>query len=309
MIDADQIALRQAFDANLRTQAAARQKFTQAKQIRRARYLGTMALLVAGPLHFFILGSAGGLVAAASACWLLVTRLVLTPIEMRWRRQGAYLADRYDSDVLGIPYGFVVPADLVSKEESNSAADRYVRSAGRWWKANRRRGDSDPYERLRGWFAVPAGFRGPEAILACQRGSAEYARRLAVEWSRLCDVFWVTVVVAYIVIAYVGDLSLREYLIALAFPSVPGVLDAQEAGSLHRRMARLRRTVVRQAESALAGDASQIASMDLCRNLQDEAWRWRTSGPGCPDSYYELRRRRLDADASAAASSLSGAED
>jgi hypothetical protein len=291
-------------EANLRLQAAARQKYTQAKRLRRLRMVVAAALLTAGPLVHFLDDGNSDRVAAVATIWILLARTVVIPSEKRWREQGAYIAELYDAAVLQLPKSQMIPIDLVSPEMINAADRRYTRRTTRFASRLPRR--TDAYRRLRNWFAPADGAVGTTAAVVCQRGSAEYARRMAVEWAAVCDVVWVGVVVVYLAVALLADLQLSEYLLALALPSVPVVLDAAEAAQTQRATARMRADTVARTDAALraVGGGGSPPDASLCRMLADNAYRWRTLGPGAPDLYYQMRRRRLDQDATAAAATV-----
>lgn len=298
---AQDIRRRQKQHIALRLQAATRQKATQSKRLRRLDWTATWLITAAGPVGYFWFDWSTDVAASAAAVWLLVSRLAIRPFELAWRRESASLADRYDTFVLGLSPSSNHLLQRVSDEEANSAADRYVRRQD--WEARIRRNPRDPYARLRDWFDVPSHLQDDALVLGCQRGGAEYARRLAGEWARICTATWVFLIVLSIIIGIVTELSLSEYLVVLALPWVPAVLGLIDGAELHWQGATSRAQVVESADRAIRDRATVAIPIGLTRSLADQAWLWRSTDPGAPDLYYRLRRARLDADSAAAAGS------
>jgi hypothetical protein len=283
-----QIATAQNQNRNLRRQAAARALYTRAKRLQGAGTALSLAFALLGPVLLFLEPSAGALLGALAGIWLFVTRLLVQPLRDRAKLAGATAQEAFDCDVLGLPWN---PA-LVRKLSDEEIASRS------------RKADLVPFA---DWYPTDNDASWPSSVIVCQRANAVWARRLHAGYG------WVLigVAVAWGVIgvgaALLKGATLATYLVAVALPSLPALLDAVDVARSHFGAASARRQL-EQAIDELLDDTSAVET-DRLRENQDQLFTLRRDAPVVPNWFYKLLATRFEEDMRYAASQLVTAGD
>ncbi len=289
----------------------------RAQRWRRLRVLVTIIVAAAAPVVSSLFPDGSDVLAAAASTWLLLSRLVLDPVEMRHRLKGALLTERFERRVLDLTDADTAGSlGKVSPEEAEASTAAYIQREtararhwySRWWIRFRTLGrvrmapGQEPFSPLRDWFEPVSGVPEPVAVILCQRGSAEYGRRLNMEWGTIVGSLAVLLGLGYLSLGLVWGLSLGQFLVELWLPVVPALLDAGDLAALHRAGARQRAAAVGRADEAWRDFLrSGTVPPSLPRELEEAALEWRSRTPGVPLMFYEFRKMGLDRDAASAA--------
>lgn len=106
------------------------------------------------------------------------------------------------------------------------------------------------------------------------------------------------VAITVVAIGVVGGMTLTDWLITFALPSLPAALDASEIADAHRRMAARKAKnedeLLQPLWSAELAAPGTLSTQD-CRRVQDESFRLRSRGLQVPDWFFWRRRQRSEA--------------
>ncbi|MGH9137910.1 MAG: S-4TM family putative pore-forming effector [Acidimicrobiales bacterium] len=108
----------------------------------------------------------------------------------------------------------------------------------------------------------------------------------------------VAVVAGVVAVGVIGGMSLTDWLVTFALPSLPASLDASEIAEAHRRMAdRKAATEDELIQPLWNGELSEPGALTAedCRRVQDESFRLRSLGLQVPDWFFWRRRERSEA--------------
>jgi len=267
------IAAAQDGENNLRRQAAARAFYARAKLFQAVGTAFSLVLALLAPIVLLLAPDAGATLGAVAGIWLFVTRLALQPLRERLRLAGVAAQEAFDCDVLGLDWN----ASLTKK-----VADEEIRG-------QTRRTDLTSFAR---WYPTGQDMPWPTSVLTCQRSNAVWARRQHGAYG------WVLVIAAIswgvigVGIALAHGATLATYLVAIALPSLPALLDFSELARDHfdATSARLRLEEVIDAQLAAP---SSIRSAELREN-QDQLFALRRDAPLVPEWFYHTVAGRFD---------------
>jgi hypothetical protein len=157
-------------------------------------------------------------------------------------------------------------------------------------------------DKVRDWYPAHEDMAWPTSVLVCQRSNAVWARRqhrlYAYVLYGLAASWWLIGVI----VAAVHGATLTEYLVTIALPSLPALLDAAEFARAHAADADKRQLLEDQTDALRrSGNATEL---DL-REIQDQLFSLRRGAPLVPGWFYKIVRGRFEADMRYAAKHVS----
>ena len=277
----EEIGRTQNLEVNLRRQLAARKVYLRGKQMYFGGFSFAVLIALASPVVVFLQpGWAPGLGAVAGA-WLFASRLVLEPWRQRLQLEGAAAQEMFDCAVLGLDW-------------NRSLAKRLPEE-----QVNRLSGNPLKAERVIDWYPTDRPMAWPASVLTCQRSNAVWARRQHQAFGNLlvwAAVLWV--VIGIILAVAIGS-SLAAYLVAIAMPSLPALLDALDMSRGHSRAANARQLLEDTIELHMAEGGATHNSL---REVQDQLFVLRKEAPLVPEWYYKIIKPGFETDMRYAAS-------
>jgi hypothetical protein len=227
----------------------------------------------------------GPLIGAIAGAWLFVSRRLFQPFTARFQLKGATIQDMFDCEVLGLPWNDAL-ARRVAPEDIAAASRKPKKTA-----------------QLADWYPADGAAKWPVSVLLCQRSNAVWGRRqhrlygytlrgIAAAWG-----------VVGIVVAIAHGASTADYLVTIALPSLPALLDATELADTHLAAASSRERIEQRVDKLLP--EGSVPASDL-REIQDQLFALRSTPSIVPEWFYRVLRRRFEADMKTAARYLDG---
>lgn len=265
----------QAEDRNLRLQAAARAFYARAKLLQAAGTAFSLVLALLAPILLFLAPNAGALLGALAGIWLFATRLVVQPLCDQLRLDGAATQEAFDCNVLGLNWN----ASLARR-----VADEAVRSK------TRRTG----LKTFAHWYPDLNDMDWPTSVLTCQRSNVVWARRQHTSYGWILVGVAVAWAVIGIGVAVAHEATLATYLVSIALPSLPALLDASELARSHFAASTARMQLEDVIDTQLA-KPSTVEPAQLREN-QDQLFTLRRDAPLVPEWFYKTVARGYEAD-------------
>lgn len=259
----------------LLTARAFKRRYAIARRWRLLRVGTALVIGTAGVLLALIEPGTSEYVAAAAAVWLVFSRIVLTPNELRERRQGAVAQERFDTTVFDLPWSPSVVGPIPAPEDIRNWAHKQ---------------DDDG---LRDWYSDARPAQHPVDVLLCQRSTVTWARQDHATYSRMLNWAVGAALAATLVLGVVLDLTLGEYLLRLGLPVLPAALDVLDIANGNAKIARAKRRLETGADELLVrartnGTAPTVAE---CRDLQNGIFATRLL-PGVLNGMYRRTRSK-----------------
>ena len=221
----------------------------------------------AGVVVTFWAHDAGPLLAAIAGLWIFVGGIVSTPREQHWFVLGARLQEQFDCELFGLDWNGPLVGDHVDAEDVADLA--------------RGRASND----LRGWYPrVVDEFPSPTNIVLCQRTNAAWARRIHAAYSTFLGLAIAAWFCAIVLIGLAESVELSEFLVWLALPSLPAMLEALDVFLSHRAISARKEHLQKEVDAVLLSGSGDP------RDLQDGIFDSRRRPPKVPNWFYRLRR-------------------
>lgn len=284
----EEIGRAQNLEVNLRRQLAARSVYLRGKRMYFVGFSFAVLLALASPVVVFLQPDwAPGLGAVAGA-WLFTSRLVLEPWRQRLQLEGATAQEMFDCAVLGLDWNRSLARRLPEEQ------------------INRQSGTPLKAESVIDWYPTARPMAWPASVLTCQRSNAVWARRQHQAFGNL--LVWSAVVWAIfgIIMAVGIGSSLATYLVAIAMPSLPALLDALDMSRGHWRAADARQLLEDAIELHMTEDGVTRSSL---REIQDQLYVLRREAPLVPEWYYKIIKPGFETDMRYAASLVADSQD
>lgn len=269
----EDISLAQEQPRNLRRQQAAREFYKNAKKLQVFGSRIGLTIALAAPIVMWLKPDGGPALGAIGGLWIFISRLALKPLQERRRVQGALTQEMFDCDVLGLPWNMALGRPIAEEDVNRAAAREENGDVSNWY----------PTENNAPW---------PMSVLICQRSNAVWARRQHRTYGGVLVGFVIIWALVGIVSALVNAATLAQYLVNLALPSLPALLDASEHALDHFKASRERDSVEADIDDALVRD---LGRADL-RAIQDELFMLRRNAPLVPEWYYKRLRPKFEED-------------
>ncbi|MGH9918028.1 MAG: S-4TM family putative pore-forming effector, partial [Nitrososphaerales archaeon] len=135
------------------------------------------------------------------------------------------------------------------------------------------------------WYPTDTDMDWPTSVLTCQRSNVVWARRQHTAYG------WILVGVAIawtatgIGVALAHEATLATYLVAIALPSLPALLDASESARSHFAAAEARMHLEEVIDTQL--DEPDGVDRAQLRETQDQLFVLRRDAPLVPDWFYK----------------------
>ena len=293
--EAAAIAGSQNEERNLKLLFAQRRLYSRSKTWTIVRGVGVGVIAVAAPLIAAFWEPLAVWAAAIAAGWYILSRVVFRRLERRYATRGASAQELFDTSVFGMP--------TIAVREPRLLPEDVARVVGRGYPRQRQ---AFADEKLQNWYPIRTNVPGRVAIAIAQRGNLAYARRLLQRQATLWLWLLCGWAVTAIVIALCFEFSLVTFLLAVALPIMPPLVDAWEEYSQIRAAGLEREALANEIEDAIRADtASPITSQQLLA-WQGQLFALRRDSPLVPDWLYWRLRDRAEAEMSEAAETIEG---
>lgn len=280
-------------DANLKLLLVQRRLYSRAKcwAAMRGSVVGVVA--VAAPLIAAFWPQLAVGAATVAAAWYVVNRVVVQWLERRAATLAATAQEQFDTSVFGMPRIAVREPRLVPE-----IITRVIKGGAR------RRHDAYLDDKLRNWYPIQQGVPGRCAIAIAQRGNLMYTRRLL----RCHAALWLCLVVVWaaasVVIALVFQFSLGTFLLVVALPVMPPLVDACDEYLRVCSAGREREALANEIEDAIVADSTSPISAQQLLAWQGQLFALRRDAPLVSDRLYRLLRDRAEIEMSEAAETI-----
>ena len=262
-------------ESSLRRYLAADHYYGIAKLLHYGGAALTVVLALVSPLVLLFVPDVGPTLGAIAGAWLFGSRLLLEPVKRQLQLKGATAQEMFDCGIFELGWNETLARPL-SEEEVRGAS-----------------GSMKHAERVRDWYPTSKEMPWPKSVLVCQRSNAVWARRQHRVYSRVLLVAAGAWAIIGVIVAVVDGASLADYLVTIALPSLPALLDATEFARAHSSDAEKRQLLEDKLNGHLR-DGTAI-SQDL-REIQDQLFNLRRDAPLVPGWFYALVRRRFEED-------------
>lgn len=284
----EEIGRAQNFEVNLRRQLAARRVYLRGKRIYFGGASFAVLLALASPVVVFLQPDWAAALGAIAGAWLFTSRLVLEPWRERLQLEGATAQEMFDCAVLGLDWNRSL-ARRLSEEQ-----------------VNRLSGTPLKVDQVINWYPSVGVTAWPASVLTCQRANAVWARRQHQAFGNVLVWFAVAWAIFGIIMAVGIGSSLATYLVAIAMPSLPALLDALDMSRGHWRAADARQLLEDTIDSHMTEGG---APRNALREIQDQLFVLRREAPLVPEWYYKIIKPGFETDMRYAASLVTGSQD
>jgi hypothetical protein len=262
-------------EASLRRYLAADHFYGIAKWLYFGGLSLTVALALISPLVLLFWAAAGPALGAIAGAWLFASRLLLERLKREHQLKGATAQEMFDCGVFKLDWNETLVRRL-SEEEIRGAS-----------------GSMSDADRVRDWYPTSEAMPWPRSVLVCQRANAVWARRQHRAYSRVLMIGAGAWAIFGVIVAVVDGASLTTYLVTIALPSLPALLDATEFARAHSTNAEKRQLVEDKADDLLKNGGG--TNQDL-REIQDQLFNLRRDAPLVPRWFYRLVRPGFEED-------------
>lgn len=291
------LAIRQNEPEWLKVLGAARWDSVASRSVHLLRSLLDWGVLAAAS-SASLLGNPAPHIAVLGLLWLVLSRLLFAPVEVRFSRISATLMERFERHAFGMSDHLPLSREARSREEivaDHGRYLRYLRAVSRVPLVGRVVSKGGGESALVDWF--PSNLSGSELrqALIAQRVGAEYSRLLAVRWARIAGLVSTCLILGVGLIAWRMQFTLEEMTLALLVPAAPVILSLVDATSSARAGSSLKARAVAKCDEVLAQVPmdEDLGAMTLELNSR-LAFLWRTEGPGVPEVLYWSSRSRRE---------------
>ncbi|WP_182488377.1 S-4TM family putative pore-forming effector [Micrococcus aloeverae] len=276
------IAEAQNSDANLRLLVTQRRLYSCAKTWSMVRGIGVGVVAIAAPILTGVVPQAAVAVAAVAAVWFALNRLFFSFLERYFATRGATAQEQFDTSIFGMPTIAVRNPRLMPEEIRRLTGDR----------VRRKKAYSD--ENLRNWYPIRTDVDGTLAIAISQRANLAYAQTLLGRNAAL----WLVLLIVWAVIAvFIGvarSFDLLTFLLVVAVPTLPPLLDAVDEALRVRAAGKERRALANQIEDAITTASETPILPEQLLAWQAQLFALRRDSPLVPDWLYWLLRPRTE---------------
>jgi SMODS-associating 4TM effector domain len=269
------IAIAQNDDANVRFQVAARRFYRNARLLQFLSSSINVFLALISPFVLLLQPEWGAVLGAIAGGWLFVSRQVLASFRRTFQRDGAKAQEAFDCAVFGLPWNHALARPL-SHEEIGGASRKMTK-----------------LDKLRDWYPTSIDRAWPSSVIVCQRSSIVWARRQHHAYAYVLRTVAALWGVVGVVVALAHGATLTDYLVTIALPSLPALLDASELADRHLASATDREALEQQVDAFLGGD---LATQQTVREIQDQLFSLRSESPIVATWFYRLVRSRYEQD-------------
>lgn len=277
-----EIAEAQNSDANLRLLLAQRRLYSRAKVWSMVRGIGVGIVAIAAPVLTAVVPEAAIIIAAVAAGWFALNRLLFSFLERYFAARGATAQEQFDTSIFGMPTIAVRSPRLMPEEIRRLTGDRI----------RRKKAYSD--ESLKNWYPIRTDVDGTVAIAISQRANLAYSQTLLSRNAAL----WLALLIAWAVVAvFIGlanSFDLLAFLLVVALPTLPPLLDAVDEALRVRAAGKERRAMADQIQDAITTASDEPIQPEQLLAWQAQLFALRRDSPLVPDWLYWLIRPRTE---------------
>lgn len=284
------ITAEQNIPGNLRLLAAQRLLYSEAKQFRHWRLIGSIGLAVIAPILLFYQPTTATALTAFGTIWLAIDRLLLKRVETQKVKQAAIIQEEFDTELFKLSWNRMLVGNKVSPEQIGIAVHRY--------KGN--------YDQLRDWYPDTGSIPYPLNVLICQRINLAWdwqlRRRYAIGIATLTAVY----ILLLIGFAIATNRLVIDFLLGLLFPALSAVIEGVDVAWDHFHIAHEKEEMANEILSLWEQGLKNphAISKNQCRDIQDCIYTQRSNGPLVPDWWYNRLRNKYEVDMYATARKL-----
>ena len=268
---------RQNEDAALRLLIAQRRLYSRAKRWLGLRWFGMLVIGLTAPVVSVVWSDLAVVSGAIAGSWIFLGRTVLASAQATVTDKAAAVQQQFDFHVFRMPARIERPT-LPSVEEiyDISGCDSGLKAMA-------------VREHLVNWYTINPSHPGDISVAIAQRANAAYSDRLlretAILWAELTAI-WVAVIA---VASEIAGISMKTFLVGVALPILPALLDVVEYISDTRIAARSRGDLAGTIGQRLKRDSEPIDGDELLA-WQKSLYELRRSAPQVPDFIYRVKR-------------------
>ena len=194
---------------NLRLLAAQQQLYIEAKYIGKLRFLGSLALAIAGT---WLIANYSEARIGVQLCSALLTIIVIISKQIQKDKivNAAKIQEEFDTGLFGLPWNHILVGSKVSKESMLDAFRRF-------------KGDKD---KLIDWYPEVSQAQSPMDILLCQRTNLNWDWRLRKKYVWVLGL--ITALVAILEISFCWYNPVSDFVIQFFLPSLPLLIMVYE---------------------------------------------------------------------------------
>ena len=218
--------------------------------------------------------ASGPVLSAAAAVWLVLGRGIFRQREQCNSGLGIGYQEQFEVTLFELPWNTALAGE-------RPKVDNVVDDAAR----------ARHPDREQDWFVDTSPLGPPGDFLVAQLESALYGRRNHRAYARLLTRLAFGLFAVEIVIWLVSGLSFTDYLIRLAFPSLPALQDFVFLADEHRKTAAAKENLESQLYELLTRlESGGAVTMAECRAVQDAVYDVRRVSPSMPTWFFRQRR-------------------
>jgi hypothetical protein len=214
-------------------------------------------------------------IALVGLAWAVFYRLLMAPWAENYLRIAATLQEKFDTDVLGLPWNRVLVGDQIPDEDVSRLARSF-------------RGDPD---RLPGYYVI-ADTAPPYGVLFCHKQNLAWGSRVRRRFAQLVAAFAILWSVFGVVFVLSTGGTVSRLLSGWFVPSLGLLLVCMDAYRVQVASSRERTRVLGLVRAVLEGPASPLISDDaaftaFARQVQDTLFTMRRVQPRLPHWYFK----------------------
>jgi hypothetical protein len=256
---------------------AQRRLYSRAKRWSFLRWIGFSIIGVAAPILTVAVPEAAVIVGAIAGIWIFLSRGAFSGIEQKLAGKAAEIQERFDQLVFAMP-------ELATRVPSASMED-IARLVG----TDEAVATDAQKENLKAWYPLDARADGAISIAIAQRANAAYSERLLRDNANV----WLAITLAWstaaIIVGCLVGLTSEQFVLGMALPLLPALLDVWDQFRLTKHAGEVRRAMADDIETAIRG--RNLTPDDLLL-WQEQTYELRRTSPQVPNLVYKRARRR-----------------
>jgi hypothetical protein len=276
----------------LRLLLAQRRLYSRAKWWSFLRWIGFSLIGVAAPILTVAVPEAAVVVGAIAGVWIFLSRSWFSRKEQDLAGKAAGIQERFDRWVFGMPeLATRVPSASIEEIAQLVGTDEAA-------TANAEK------EHLKDWYPFNAHVDGATSIAIAQRANAAYSERLLNANANV----WLAITLAWsgaaVIVGIIVGLTFTQFLLGVALPLLPALLDVWDQFRLTKRAGEVRRAMADDMEKEISGTGDRkLAAEDLLL-WQEQTYELRRTSPQVPNLVYKRVRDRNEHAMNTAAAEL-----
>ena len=264
----------------LRLLLAQRRLYSRAKAWSFLRWIGFSIIGVAAPILTAVVPEAAVVVGAIAGVWIFLSRTWFSSVEQNLAAKAAEIQERFDQWVFGMP-------ELATRVPSASL-EEIVQLVGTDETAVAEANKED----LVNWYPFDERVDGVISIAIAQRANAAYSERLLNANANV----WLTITLAWsgaaVTVGVIVGLTFTQFLLGVALPLLPALLDVWDQFRLTKHAGEVRRAMADDIERAVRGSGDQQLTPEDLLLWQEQTYELRRTSPQVPNLVYKRARDR-----------------